>query len=551
MPKYIPLLIGDKYCFCDSDMKILLSPVYKKVIPIGKNYLVQEGKKYLLIDPVTGQTTPKFDQFLPVNTYTKNANAWKNITLYFTNPEILLNQYWFRQSGHYYAAVAADSLIIYDANLAVIAISAVMSKGNYKDVLLLDSLNTIFCVRQEKKEKVNYIRVFNSRITLKETHVNDKDKLTVYPIGKHYLAECRDERCALLKINGNAIDTLTEYKYYLIEQDTMNETFRCLPNDNKSMDSTGKVIFTTVDYLDSNGKKFYNIKHVYNTETTYHDKMQERLYSGPALFLLTPYIDNKIIANSTAVGMLSALTFIDSLNVSYVYYRTGKNYVIGRYVYDSAILRHIGLFGLINNSGETLVPLKYKTDAYPTDSLIIFRDVKDILITDLEGKTLTTIRPGPDTIVQVSYTHSPLRLFQLSYSVMEYGNYTPLKTEWWKYKNGEFRKLTDSELLSMQFDNHLRKNEEIAEIRRLADLYNLGQYALEYYKPKPNKRNKLPLISYYKLKDSVDRTLLKDVTSPFKVYLDYPDLYYATISSGKKLRYVFISKTGTLYYKKE
>jgi hypothetical protein len=550
LPNYIPILVDDKYGFCDSNMNMLVAPGYKSVKPLHQHYLVKENKQYFLLNAATGKKTSNFDTYLDVNTYTKYVNPGTYISMWFTVEKEITSLYWFKISKHFFAAITTDTLLIFNNDLDLVGSTIINKKKKSSHrVLLLDDVKHTFFYEQSVKGNIVEAQILNSGNTVCNYLFSKKDTAAVYPIGNNYFSECINKQCALLKINGDEIDTLTGHKYYLIELDTISNTFKAVIDKDVDFDSLDNLVFNKIKYLDTNGKEFYSYETPVEMSIKNEPKLQKSVHNFSTLLFSSPIVDNKLLLFTTPFGF-SSLYRVESLpmpatfdtmfkKMFVVTRRIGTNYLVSISTWDSINRQPISKYGLISNDAVFLMPLKYSKIEIVADSLLIYRDSTHTGIANSNGKILFNTEIKADTFTHI--WQQQYGFFSLAYIVPQQNGRGYDSTVCFLLKNETFTEITKYQIDSIYIANKFRTYEPNT-------LWKLGLDSLKSYYARNSKR-----YPYYKMKckliDSNQKTIFRNITPPFTRSEFYNNLFFVRKGWNKKATYIFYDRKGMIFYK--
>lgn len=448
LPKYIPILVGDKYGFCDSNMNMLIEPQYDDVDFWGesKAYFYKNDEKYY-IDLTSG-----------------NIN------------KVVAKQ------PLYNLEIKADSIYIISSTENTVICSLPFNKAYSKQIGLeiADTINQIFFLDYYKGEK--YIV---TDIVSKKGVIHSFTKLLdyQYTTWKNFFVSKQDSLYSIYKISESGVTKVSRHDYAYISPPNKSGIFKAIratpltifnetitERRNKVKTITRKF-HSSIYFIDTLGNEILKIpKDILKGDHEYYVS-----YVGSAKYTLeTDSLNEFLIYNNYEKGYEQKFViFKDSLtntwqnieiptfaNTSEIIYstpfpipalfqRVGKNLI----VYKNSNLRSAThyYYQLVNTQGRLLLPKTYWELRIYNDSMLHFMDSTYIGIITTYGKEILKVNRFSDSIVYNLWA-APNNIFGIN-MYHKSGDATKTINQLYKWDGNR--------LISMDYDTYQKRLKEI------------------------------------------------------------------------------------------
>lgn len=178
LPNYIPILVGDKYGFCDSNKNMLIEPEFEKVKFWGNKLFAYKNDKKFIVDLNSGEIKDDLYLYTPLFEY----------------------------------EVKKDSVYIFSKRKNAVVCRVPVKKAYSKEIRLevVDTINEVFFLNYYKRNKYKTTDAVSKQgILLSFNRLNTHD----YPIWKGFFVAKEDSLYSLYKITSKGLTKITNRNY--------------------------------------------------------------------------------------------------------------------------------------------------------------------------------------------------------------------------------------------------------------------------------------------------------------------------------------------------
>lgn len=379
LPNYIPILVGDKYGFCDSNMNMLIEPQYDDVslfdsahYRVIKHSPISGYHEYLLHNETSD--TINLSTYTWHNHYALHYYFFKNDSLHIlpdtTNNGIISIPYGKRIKYRYgFSHMETNTPIYY---ITFYSIPSLFSKSKNKGFIVVSRKGIIY----ESKEE--------SRI-----------------LEGGYIHEIKDNKYALLRATQDSVLRLTGFDYdYLsppnkfgisraLKASTIKEyTMYTYYTRKGELKERKDHHYSQLFFIDSLGNEFLSSSvYSYSISPSYYYSYNFNIDIEDDIIRFSPYNNTYLIFKDS---ITQTWPNIDS-TLTYYYSIPPPSPILSKKIGKYYVIERDKKYNLVNNRGRKLLPTDYKILSPFRDDILQYEDSVSLGFITTKGEELLKV----------------------------------------------------------------------------------------------------------------------------------------------------------------